>query len=268
VCQSYPRIQDGYSLFQRGQDGNLSPSAVSTSFSTSMRFSNIIGLAGHKIKIFAPPRSARKQCPEPIKTANAAEIAKLDPTGTRTRLFALDNPDAIQVRDIVLVRTKSGDPFAGVVMRIKRAAQNTGILLRNTVTGTGVEMDFKVYSPNVTGIEVVQRRPKKPKQHRLYYLRYAKYWSRWKLEYTNTLTEIQSTTLALWTILYGNISGPRLPRQVDEQYSRPAQDHRQTSRRSSGRYAYFVAFSAVTNVLYLNDLYNGDCPIIVRISVQ
>jgi ribosomal protein L19 len=97
----------------------------------------------------------------------------LDPKGTRTRLFALDNPDAIQVRDIVLVRQKTGDPFAGVVMRIKRAAQNTGILLRNTVTGTGVEMDFKIYSPNVTGIEVVQRRPKKPKQHRLYYLRYV-----------------------------------------------------------------------------------------------
>jgi ribosomal protein L19 len=88
-------------------------------------------------------------------------------------LFALDNPDSIQVRDIVLVRQKTGDPFAGVVMRIKRAAQNTGILLRNTVTGTGVEMDFKIYSPNVTGIEVVQRRPKKPKQHRLYYLRFV-----------------------------------------------------------------------------------------------
>lgn len=72
-----------------------------------------------------------------------------------------------------MVRQKSGDPFAGVVLKIKRAAQNTGILLRNTITGTGVEMDFKIYSPNITGIEVVQRRPRKPKQHSLFYLRYA-----------------------------------------------------------------------------------------------
>jgi large subunit ribosomal protein L19 len=35
----------------------------------------------------------------------------------------------------------------------------------------GVEMSYKIYSPNVEGIEVVQRKAKRARRARLYYMR-------------------------------------------------------------------------------------------------
>lgn len=70
-----------------------------------------------------------------------------------------------------MVRTRTGDPFSGVVLRIQRKQHDSSVLLRNTITGVGVEREFKIFSPNVIGIEVVQRRPKKPVQTRLFYMR-------------------------------------------------------------------------------------------------
>lgn len=75
--------------------------------------------------------------------------------------------------DILLVRLRNGDPFAGVCLNIRRRGVDTGILLRNQLTRVGVEMWFKIYSPNVEGIEVVQRRVKRARRARLYYLRYV-----------------------------------------------------------------------------------------------
>jgi large subunit ribosomal protein L19 len=81
----------------------------------------------------------------------------LDPTGARTRLFAKDNPECARVGDILLVRQRTGDPFAGVCINIRRRGTDTAILLRGQLTRVGVEMWYKVYSPLVEGIEVVQR---------------------------------------------------------------------------------------------------------------
>jgi len=39
----------------------------------------------------------------------------------------------------------------------------------------GVEMWFKIYSPNVMGIEIVQRREKRARRARLYYMRQPKH---------------------------------------------------------------------------------------------
>jgi len=127
------------------------------------------------IKTPAPPPSAAKRCAEPLRLISSREIAALDPTGVRTRLFSRENPDCLRVRDIVLVQQRSGDPFAGVVLRKVYKGHDSSILVRNTITGVGVEMEFKIYSPNVTGIEVVQRAPKKPMQYRLYYMRHPKH---------------------------------------------------------------------------------------------
>jgi large subunit ribosomal protein L19 len=102
---------------------------------------------------------------------SSTEIALRDPTGARTRLFDTSNPDCVNVGDIILVRQRTGEPFAGVVIRLLRKGVDTSVLLRNTMTGVGVEMEFKVYSPNVTSIELVKRRDKVPKQNVLYYLR-------------------------------------------------------------------------------------------------
>lgn len=50
---------------------------------------------------------------------------------------------------------------------------DTGVLLRNQFTRTGVEMWVKVYSPNVAGIEVVQRKERRARRARLYFMRYV-----------------------------------------------------------------------------------------------
>jgi large subunit ribosomal protein L19 len=73
------------------------------------------------------------------------------------------------------VRLKNGDPFAGVCINIRRRGVDTGILLRNELTRVGVEMWYKIYSPNVEGIEVVQRRAKRARRARLTFLRKKKH---------------------------------------------------------------------------------------------
>jgi large subunit ribosomal protein L19 len=122
-----------------------------------------------------PPPSYRNVCKEPLKTFTSAQIALLDPAGSRTRLFDRSNPEAAKVGDILLVRQKTGEPFSGVCMNIRRRGQDTSILLRNQLTRVGVEMWFKIYSPAVTGIEVVQRREKRARRARLYYMRKPKH---------------------------------------------------------------------------------------------
>lgn len=99
----------------------------------------------------------------------------LDPTGARTQLFSKTNSEGAKVGDILLVRQKNGDPFAGVCINIRRRGVDSGILLRNELTRVGVEMWYKIYSPNVEGIEVVQRREKRARRARLTYLRKPKH---------------------------------------------------------------------------------------------
>ena len=52
---------------------------------------------------------------------------------------------------------------------------DTAVLLRNQLTRVGVEMWVKIYSPNVEGIEVVQRKEKRARRARLYYMRLPKH---------------------------------------------------------------------------------------------
>lgn len=111
--------------------------------------------------------------------------------------------------DILLVRLKNGEPFSGVCMNIRRRGVDTGILLRNQLTRVGVEMWYKIYSPNVTGIEVVQRREKKARRARLYYLRYVlregigKHW-------TNEFAGSRSMIWVLWKTRFDNTSDSAL----------------------------------------------------------
>ncbi|RDW95185.1 mitochondrial ribosomal protein-like protein [Coleophoma crateriformis] len=128
-----------------------------------------------KIKTYPPPPSPAAKFKEPIKDLHEAQIAVLDPTGARSSLFSKSNPEAARVGDILLVRLKTGDPFAGVCINIRRRGVDTGILLRNELTRVGVEMWFKIYSPNVEGIEVVQRAAKRARRARLTYLRKPKH---------------------------------------------------------------------------------------------
>jgi large subunit ribosomal protein L19 len=126
-----------------------------------------------KIPVANQVQSTRKRCPDPVAAITTSQIAALDPTGARTRLFSPDNVDRARVGDILLVRQKSGDPFSGVCLNIKQGDSkiDSSILLRNNLTRVGVEMSYKIYSPNVDGIEVVQRKAKRARRARLYYMR-------------------------------------------------------------------------------------------------
>lgn len=126
-----------------------------------------------KIRVAPQVQSTNKRCPDPVATITASQIAALDPTGARTRLFNPTNVDRARVGDILLVRQKSGEPFSGVCLNIRQGDSkiDSAILLRNQLTRVGVEMWYKIYSPNVEGIEVVQRKAKRARRARLYYMR-------------------------------------------------------------------------------------------------
>lgn len=126
------------------------------------------------IKTYPPPPSARRRFPHAIEAVTASHLTTLDPTGSRQRLFSRTNPDAPQPGDILLATFKNGDPFAGVCLSIRRRGIDTSILLRNRLMMTGVEMWVKIYSPNVTAVEVVKRAEKRARRARLYYMRYYK----------------------------------------------------------------------------------------------
>ena len=130
-----------------------------------------------KIPVAQPPRSTLKACPDPIAAVTASQLTTLDPTGARARLFAHSNPDRVQPGDILLVRLKNSTPFSGICLNIRQRHSpiDTAILLRNQLTRIGVEMWFKVYSPNVESIEVVQRKEKRARRAKLYYLRQPKH---------------------------------------------------------------------------------------------
>lgn len=128
-----------------------------------------------KIKTYPPPPSPAALFKEPINSLHADQISVLDPTGARTQLFSKTNSEAARVGDILLVRMKNGDPFAGVCINIRRRGVETGILLRNELTRVGVEMWYKIYSPNVEGIEIVQRKEKRARRARLTYMRKPKH---------------------------------------------------------------------------------------------
>ncbi|CZS89455.1 related to ribosomal protein L19, mitochondrial [Rhynchosporium agropyri] len=132
--------------------------------------------AAHRaIKIKLPPFSFAKICREPMKAFTQDQISILDPTGARSNLFSRANTEAAKVGDVLLVRLKTGDPFAGVCINIRRRGVDSAILLRNELTRVGVEMWYKIYSPNVEGIEVVQRREKRARRARLTYMRKPKH---------------------------------------------------------------------------------------------
>lgn len=133
--------------------------------------------SARRIPTIPPPRSTLKLCKDPIAKLCADQLAVLDPTGARTRLFSPTNPDHANPGDILLVRLKNGDDFAGVCLNIRQRNSpiDTAILLRGQLTRVGVEMWFKVYSPNVEGIELVQRKQRRARRAKLYYMRHPKH---------------------------------------------------------------------------------------------
>ncbi|KAK7717633.1 hypothetical protein SLS64_003128 [Diaporthe eres] len=114
--------------------------------------------------------------PNPVAAHHAYQIRKMDPSGARTRLFSKENPDSARPGDILLVTTKrAAEPFAGVLVGVRRRGIESSLLLRGQLAKTGVEMSFKIYSRNVTGIEIIKRRARRARRARLTYLRQPKH---------------------------------------------------------------------------------------------
>ncbi|KAG5658758.1 hypothetical protein KAF25_007311 [Fusarium avenaceum] len=124
-----------------------------------------------KFHIYPRVPSIRTTHPDPMPALLEKQITKLDPTGARTRLFSKEHADSAKVGDVLMVTTKSGEPFSGAFLQIRRRGQDTAIQLRGQMMKVGVEMWFKIYSPTVTGIDIIWRRPKRARRARLTYMR-------------------------------------------------------------------------------------------------
>ena len=120
--------------------------------------------AGNTTALSPPP-------PNVLQSLHEAQIKKMDPTGARTALFAKTR-EAAKPGDVLMVtHRRGGEPFAGVVMSIRRRGIDSAVLLRNHLAKVGVEMWFKVYNKNVAGIEIVKRAVRRARRARLTFLR-------------------------------------------------------------------------------------------------
>lgn len=130
------------------------------------------------VKIYPPPPSTRKLCKDPVAQVTESQLATIDPNGERMALADYRrSPRSVKPGDIVRVTFKNGDPFNGVVLSIKLRGIDTSFLLRNELTRVAVEMSVKVFSPNVSSVEIVQRAERKPRRARLFYMRYVYLYS-------------------------------------------------------------------------------------------
>ncbi|KAG6038932.1 hypothetical protein E4U41_003499 [Claviceps citrina] len=128
-----------------------------------------------KFQVWPQVPSIQSTYPDPMPVLRQQQIAQLDPTGARTRLFSKDQADSAKVGDVLMVTTNAGEPFAGAFIQIRRRGVDTAILLRGQMMKTGVEMWFKIYSPTVTGIDIIWRRPKRARRARLTFMRKPKH---------------------------------------------------------------------------------------------
>ncbi|KAJ9617053.1 hypothetical protein H2200_000774 [Cladophialophora chaetospira] len=125
-----------------------------------------------EIVIHEAPRSEAETCKDPISVVDNSQLALLDPTGARAKLFDKTNKDRAKVGDVLLATFTSGEPVSGVILSIKGSGgPHTSVLLRNNLTGIGMEMQVKVHSPLVQSMEIAQRAPKRKRRARIYYLR-------------------------------------------------------------------------------------------------
>ncbi|KAF3927202.1 hypothetical protein ABW20_dc0104567 [Dactylellina cionopaga] len=128
-----------------------------------------------KIRIYPPAGPAPPK--NVLALFTATKLNRLDPKGHRQRLFSRHNKDAILPGDILQVRftDPNTEPFAGVLINIRRRGLDTAFLLRNHLTRVGVELWYKLYSPKIAGIDLVQRRERRARRAKLYFMRKPKH---------------------------------------------------------------------------------------------
>jgi ribosomal protein L19 len=140
-------------------------SIFSRQFSTTCRVNTV-----KKMTVYEPlpPLRQGKFLMDFIKES---QYEKFDKSGTKRKALSLKNPERIRADDIVTVVYKNQKPVTGQVLMVKRSGLNSTILLRNKITGLGVEMNIPVYHPNIIRLDVVRRPATYKPRNRHYYIR-------------------------------------------------------------------------------------------------
>lgn len=99
------------------------------------------------------------------------QYEKFDKSGAKRLALSLENKDRIRADDIVTIVYKNQKPVTGQVIMVKRAGIASSVLLRNKITGLGVEMNIPVFHPNILRLDVVRRPASYKPRNRHYYIR-------------------------------------------------------------------------------------------------
>lgn len=126
------------------------------------------------IKVFQPlPKKPLVNNQSIVRSVESDLIAsKYDAAGWKRELLDRTN-DATRLRpgDIVRVHKADKTHFSGMVVGINRNGLATSVLVRNKITGLGVENRFLLFSPTVEKVYVVRKPIKAKRRAKLYYVR-------------------------------------------------------------------------------------------------
>ncbi|GMG34596.1 unnamed protein product [Ambrosiozyma monospora] len=100
-----------------------------------------------------------------------AQYNKLDKKGIKRKLIDNNNPERIRADDVITVVYKNQKPITGQVIMVKRQGVASTILIRNKITGLGVETHIPVFHPNIVRIDIIRRPIKYKPRARHYYIR-------------------------------------------------------------------------------------------------
>jgi ribosomal protein L19 len=111
----------------------------------------------------------------------AKNIKALDPHGTRAALFDKNAKSCLPIGSVLEVEMWDDFPakttfksFAGHIIAVRRRGMDTSFRLRSIIQRLGVEQVFRLYSPTIKSIRIINRgalRGKRYKKAKIYYTR-------------------------------------------------------------------------------------------------
>ena len=103
----------------------------------------LISIGKRKIVVHEAPPREWQSCKEPLKYIDDQQLARLDPTGARAKLFDEANDDRAKPGDILHTTFTSGEPFSGIIMVIKGQGPHKSVLLRESHNETGCRNGYQ-----------------------------------------------------------------------------------------------------------------------------
>ncbi|KAK2426194.1 60S ribosomal protein L19 [Trifolium repens] len=119
-----------------------------------------------EIEELKPPRQTRVKLGDVMGILHKRAIAASDEVRATPDLRT---GDIVEIRLEVPENKRRLSIYKGIVISKQNAGIHTTIRVRRIIAGTGVEIIFPIYSPNIKEIKVVKHR--KVRQARLYYLK-------------------------------------------------------------------------------------------------